>query len=426
MGEDDNRLICCEPVPVTELLIYPFTFVCALLPPLIPQLPSDFARTSGQSLRVKGLVKPSSSSQYLWKKLFSLERMGQPRFLALYITVCIVAFVIGKIVIAVLIYRRWQRKNLVIQDSSYGGKLVMFRSSRMKSLKSNKLLKRTMKLSNKDKIGAGGYGTVYRLKIDDSTSFAVKRLNRGSAEQDRGFERELEAMGDIKHRNIVVLHGYYTAPHYNLLIYELMPNGSLDTLLHGRSPEKVLDWPSRYKIAVGAARGLAYLHHDCIPHIIHRDIKSSNILLDENMEAQVSDFGLATLMEPDKTHVSTVVAGTFGYLAPEYFDTGRATVKGDVYSYGVVLLELLTGKRPNDETFIEEGTRLVTWVKVVVQEKREEYVIDSVIKIYPSEEVSAVFNIALMCLESDPTRRPTMAEVVKMLERIKPQLQTES
>lgn len=187
--------------------------------------------------------------------------MGQPRFLALYITVCIVAFVIGKIVIAVLIYRRWQRKNLVIQDSSYGilfirvhnelvtysadqhfncisclhtgGKLVMFRSSRMKSLKSNKLLKRTMKLSNKDKIGAGGYGTVYRLKIDDSTSFAVKRLNRGSAEQDRGFERELEAMGDIKHRNIVVLHGYYTAPHYNLLIYELMPNGSLDTLLHG-------------------------------------------------------------------------------------------------------------------------------------------------------------------------------------------------
>ncbi|KAL8148738.1 hypothetical protein AgCh_005925 [Apium graveolens] len=290
--------------------------------------------------------------------------MAKSRFLALYITVCIVAFVTSKIVIAVLIYRRWQRKNLVVQDSFYGGKLVMFRSSKMKSLKSNKFLKRTMKLSNKDKIGAGGYGTVYRLNIDELTSFAVKRLNRGSAEQDRGFERELEAMGDIKHRNIVVLHGYYTAPHYNLLIYELMPNGSLDTLLHGRYPEKVLDWPSRYKIALGAARGLAYLHHDCIPHIIHRDIKSSNILLDENMEAQVSDFGLATLMEPDKTHVSTLVAGTFGYLAPEYFDTGRATVKGDVYSYGVVLLELLTGRRPNDETFIEEGTKLVKWVSL--------------------------------------------------------------
>ncbi|KAB1227439.1 hypothetical protein CJ030_MR1G023825 [Morella rubra] len=126
----------------------------------------------------------------------------------------------------------------------------------------------------------------------------------------------------------------------------------------GAANKKHLEWPSRYKIAVGAARGLAYLHHDCIPHIIHRDIKSSNILLDHNMEARVSDFGLATLMEPDKTHVSTFVAGTFGYLAPEYFDTRRATSKGDVYSFGVVLLELLTGKKPNDEAFIEEGTQL--------------------------------------------------------------------
>lgn len=296
----------------------------------------------------------------------------------------------------------------------------MFRSRKVKSLKSNMFLKKTMKLTNNDKIGAGGHGTVYRLRIDDSTSFAVKRLNRGSADQDRGFERELEAMGDIKHRNIVALYGYYTAPHYNLLIYELMTNGSLDTVLHGRSTEKVLDWPSRYKIAVGAARGIAYLHHACIPHIIHRDIKSSNILLDENMEARVSDFGLATLMEPDKTHVSTLVAGTFGYLAPEYFDTGRATVKGDVYSFGVVLLELLTGKRPNDEAFIEEGTKLVCWVKAVVQERREEYVIDRNLECFPSEEINAVFNIALMCLEPDPTRRPIMAEILKMLERIKP------
>ena len=160
----------------------------------------------------------------------------------------------------------------------------------------------------------------------------------------------------------------------------------------GRSREKkVLDWPTRYRIAAGAARGISYLHHDCIPHIIHRDIKSSNILLDQNMDARVSDFGLATLMQPNKTHVSTIVAGTFGYLAPgidttwlntqflhftllfasnwwpglhaEYFDTGRATLQGDVYSFGVVLLELLTGKKPSDEAFMEEGTMLVTWVR---------------------------------------------------------------
>ncbi|KAL3821286.1 hypothetical protein ACJIZ3_007191 [Penstemon smallii] len=288
--------------------------------------------------------------------------MDKTQAIPFYISISVVAFVISKIVMAVLCYRRWKRKQNVIKDNFTGGKLVMFRSPKNKSLKPNLFLKKTMKLSNNDIIGSGGYGTVYKLLINDSISFAVKRLNRLSAEQDRGFERELEAMGDIKHRNIVTLHGYYTAPHYNLLIYELMPNGSLDTLLHGKSMNNMfLDWPSRYKIAVGAARGISYLHHDCLPHIIHRDIKSSNILLDDNLEARVSDFGLATLMEPDKTHVSTLVAGTFGYLAPEYFDTGKATRKGDVYSFGVVLLELLTGRKPTDEAFIEEGTKLVTW-----------------------------------------------------------------
>ncbi|CAL5406015.1 unnamed protein product [Camellia sinensis] len=346
--------------------------------------------------------------------------MGNARVLPFYITVCVVAFVISKIIIAVLLYRRWQRKHMIVQDSLTGGKLVMFRSSTMKSLKYDTFLKKIMKLSNKDIIGSGGYGTVYQMSINDSTAFAVKRLNRGSAERDKGFERELEAMGDIKHRNIVTLHGYYTAPHYNLLIYELMPKGNLATLLHGKSMDKkALDWPTRCKISLGVARGISYLHHDCIPHIIHRDIKSSNILLDKGMEARVSDFGLATLMAPDKTHVSTLIAGTFGYLAPEYFDTGKATAKGDVYSFGVVLLELLTGKKPTDEAFTEEGTKLVTWVKAVVEEKREELVVDSSLECCPADEIKHVFNIAMMCLESEPSKRPTMTEAVKLLEQIK-------
>ncbi|XP_031116521.1 receptor-like serine/threonine-protein kinase At1g78530 [Ipomoea triloba] len=351
--------------------------------------------------------------------------MGNSRnLLPFYITVCVVSFVISKIVIAVLCYRRWKRKHMEVHDSlsAAGGKLVMFRTAKMKEVKSSALVKRTMKLSNKDIIGSGGYGTVYRLAMGGELSvcFAVKKLNRMSGEQDRGFEREVEAMADIKHRNIVTLHGYYTTPHYNLLIYELMPNGSLDKLLHGKcSNKKVLDWDTRLKIALGAARGLSYLHHDCIPHIIHRDIKSSNILLDDNMEARVSDFGLATLMQPDKTHVSTLVAGTFGYLAPEYFDTGKATVKGDVYSFGVVLLELLTGRKPSDEVFIEEGSKLVSWVKAVVASKREEYVVDSNLEKCPIDETIQVFNVAMMCLEYEPSKRPTMAEVVKLLEQIK-------
>ncbi|KAL9251672.1 Receptor-like serine/threonine-protein kinase-like protein [Drosera capensis] len=334
--------------------------------------------------------------------------------LALYITVATLAFIASKVLIAVLLYKRWKRKQLLVQEKS-GGNVVIFRSTTTKSLKPDAFLKKTMKLSNKDIIGSGGYGTVYKLRVNDSVAFAVKRLNRGSADRDKGFERELEAMGDIKHKNIVTLHGYCTSPYYNLLIYELMANGSLDAVLHGNA-KKRLDWSTRYKIAVGAARGLSYLHHDCIPHIIHRDIKSSNILLDDNMEARVSDFGLATLMEPDQTHVSTFVAGTFGYLAPEYFDTGKATVKGDVYSFGVVLLELLTGKKPMDEEFLEEGTKLVTWVKTVLQQRREDLVIDRSLESCPIDEVNKVFNIALMCLESDPSKRPTMADVVKMLE----------
>uniref|UniRef100_A0A7C8ZWG0 Receptor protein serine/threonine kinase n=1 Tax=Opuntia streptacantha TaxID=393608 RepID=A0A7C8ZWG0_OPUST len=291
--------------------------------------------------------------------------MSNSKVIALCVAVSVVAFVTSKIILSILLYKKWKRKHMLVQDSHSGGKMVMLRPSMMKSLKPDAFLKKALNLSSKDIIGCGGYGTVYRLVIDEETSLAVKRLHRGGADGDGGFERELQAMGDIKHRNILTLYGYYTSPHYNILIYELMPNGSLDSYLHGRSQNrKHLDWPTRYKIAVGAARGIAYLHHDCVPHIIHRDIKSSNILLDENMEARVSDFGLATLMEPDKTHVSTLVAGTFGYLPPEYFDTGKATVKGDVYSFGVVLLELLTGKKPMDEAFLEEGTKLVTWVRV--------------------------------------------------------------
>ncbi|KAG6424441.1 hypothetical protein SASPL_114859 [Salvia splendens] len=351
------------------------------------------------------------------------------RLPAMDLTCCIRLCKIGCLIGCYLLVKRWSEKyRLIDHVLRYGGNAItknqmgmLFRSP---GIKPDVFLKKTMKLSNKDIIGSGGFGTVYKLIIDDCIPFAVKRLNRlgDAADQDRGFQRELAAMGDIKHRNVVTLHGYYTAPHYHLLIYDLMPNGSLDGLLHGKSLNKMLlDWCTRYKIAVGAARGIAYLHHDCIPHIIHRDIKSSNILLDHNLEARVSDFGLATLMEPDKTHVSTLVAGTFGYLAPEYFDTGKATAKGDVYSFGVVLLELLTGKKPTDETFIEEGTKLVTWVKSVVQDKREEYVIDSSLVDFPVEEANNVFSIALMCLEAEPTNRPTMAEVVKMLEQIKPE-----
>lgn len=349
---------------------------------------------------------------------------------ALYVTICSVLFLLSKMLISFLLYKKWARKKRIIDNSLAGGKMVIFRSATMvmpQSLTPKSFLAMLMGLSTKDVIGAGGYGTVYRLRLDDKTAFAVKRLNRGTHHHeadDRGFERELDAMGDIKHRNIVPLCGYYAATHFNLLIYELMPNGSLDQALHvhDHAHRLILDWPARYRVALGVARGLSYLHHDCIPHVIHRDIKPSNILLDHHMEPRLSDFGLATLIvKPNASHVTTLVAGTFGYLAPEYFDTGRATTKGDVYSYGVVLLELLTGKRPTDESFLENGTRLVTWVRETMEEKREEHAIDEALLHHPlhlhTEELRLLFSVADKCLHSDPANRPTMAQVVKMLEQ---------
>ncbi|CAI0549473.1 unnamed protein product, partial [Linum tenue] len=218
-------------------------------------------------------------------------------------------------------------------------------------------------LDEHDVVGSGGYGTVYRMVMNDCGTFAVKRIDRSREGSDQVFERELEILGSIKHINLVNLRGYCRLPTSKLLIYDYVALGSLDDFLHGQAEEdRELKWSARLRIALGSARGIAYLHHDCSPKIVHRDIKSSNILLDENLEPHVSDFGLAKLLVDEDAHVTTVVAGTFGYLAPEYLQSGRATEKSDVYSFGVLMLELVTGKRPTDPAFVRRGLNVVGWV----------------------------------------------------------------
>ncbi|MBA0703784.1 hypothetical protein Golax_016085, partial [Gossypium laxum] len=219
-------------------------------------------------------------------------------------------------------------------------------------------------LDEEDVVGSGGFGTVYRMVMNDCQTFAVKRIDRSRKGSDQVFERELEILGSIKHINLVNMRGYCRFPASKLLIYDYLAMGSLDDFLHECKEEgRLLNWSARLKIAFGSARGLAYLHHDCCPKIVHRDIKSSNILLDENLEPHVSDFGLAQLLVDEDAHVTTVVAGTFGYLAPEYLQSGIATEKTDVYSFGVLLLELVTGKRPTDPTFAKRGLNVVGWVR---------------------------------------------------------------
>ncbi|PWA80827.1 leucine-rich repeat protein kinase family protein [Artemisia annua] len=182
---------------------------------------------------------------------------------------------------------------------------------------SSEIIEKLESLDDEHVVGAGGFGTVYRMVMNDCGTFAVKRIDRSRESQDQAFEQELEVLGSVKHINLVNLRGYCRFPDSKLLIYDYVANGSLENFLHdARDNDQTLSWNARLKVAYGSARGLAYLHHDCSPRIIHRDIKSSNILLDDNLEPCVSDFGLAKLLVDEEAHVTTVVAGTFGYLAP--------------------------------------------------------------------------------------------------------------
>ncbi|XP_010241481.1 PREDICTED: leucine-rich repeat receptor protein kinase MSP1-like isoform X1 [Nelumbo nucifera] len=270
-------------------------------------------------------------------------------------------------------------------------------------------------------IGDGGFGTVFKASLPEGRTIAVKRLNGGHFQGDREFLAEMETIGKVNHGNLVPLLGYCVFGEERFLVYDYMENGSLDMWLRNRADAvEALDWPARFKICLGSARGIAFLHHGFVPHIIHRDIKSSNILLDSRFEPRVSDFGLARIISACESHVSTVLAGTFGYIPPEYGQTMVATTKGDVYSFGVVMLELLTGRAPTGQTDIEGGN-LVGWVRYMVAMGRENEVLDPCM---PSlgpwrDQMIHVLDIAKACTSDEPRKRPTMLEVVKLLKEIR-------
>ncbi|CAL4938680.1 unnamed protein product [Urochloa decumbens] len=293
-----------------------------------------------------------------------------------------------------------------------GSSVVMFHGDLPYSSKD--ILKKLETMDEENIIGAGGFGTVYKLAMDDGNVFALKRIVKTNEGLDRFFDRELEILGSVKHRYLVNLRGYCNSPSSKLLIYDYLQGGSLDEVLHEKSEQ--LDWDARINIILGAAKGLSYLHHDCSPRIIHRDIKSSNILLDGNFDARVSDFGLAKLLEDEESHITTIVAGTFGYLAPEYMQSGRATEKTDVYSFGVLVLEILSGKRPTDASFIEKGLNIVGWLNFLASENREREIVDPNCEGVQIETLDALLSLAKQCVSSLPEERPTMHRVVQMLE----------
>ncbi|WJX93613.1 Proline-rich receptor-like protein kinase perk13 [Trifolium repens] len=278
----------------------------------------------------------------------------------------------------------------------------------------------TNAFSRQNVIGEGGFGCVYKGRLLDGKEVAVKTLKAGSGQGDREFRAEVEIISRVHHRHLVSLVGYCISEQQRMLIYEFLPNGNLHNHLHG-SGMPVLGWANRLKIAIGAAKGLAYLHEDCSQKIIHRDIKSANILLDDAFEAQVADFGLARLADAANTHVSTRVMGTFGYMAPEYATSGKLTDRSDVFSFGVVLLELVTGRKPVDETMPLGDESLVEWARPLLIhafETREfgELVDPRLEKHYVESEMFRMIEAAAACVRHSAPKRPRMSQVVRALD----------
>ncbi|XP_074579370.1 proline-rich receptor-like protein kinase PERK15 [Curcuma longa] len=268
-------------------------------------------------------------------------------------------------------------------------------------------------------LGQGGFGFVFKGVLPNGVPVAVKQLKSGSGQGEREFQAEVEIISRVHHRHLVSLVGYCIAGAQRMLVYEFVPNGTLEYHLHVNN-NRVMDWSTRLKIAIGSAKGLAYLHEDCHPRIIHRDIKTANILLDDNFDAMVADFGLAKFNSDTNTHVSTRIMGTFGYLAPEYASTGKLTEKSDVFSFGVMLLELITGRRPVDLSGYMEDS-LVDWsrpilTQALIDKNFDELVDKRLENKYNVEEMIRMATSAAACVQHSARKRPKMSQVVRGLE----------
>ncbi|CAN6885848.1 unnamed protein product [Brassica oleracea] len=270
-----------------------------------------------------------------------------------------------------------------------------------------------------NKIGEGGFGSVYKGHLKDGKIAAIKVLSAESRQGVKEFLTEINVISEIQHENLVKLYGCCVEGNHRILVYNYLENKSLDkTLLAGGYTRSGIqfDWRTRAKICIGVAKGLAFLHEEVRPHIIHRDIKASNILLDRDLSPKISDFGLARLMPPNMTHVSTRVAGTIGYLAPEYAVRGQLTRKADIYSFGVLLMEIVSARS-------NKNTRLPTEYQYLLERAWELYernelvdLVDTGLNgVFDAEEACRYLKIGLLCTQDSPKLRPTMSTVVKLL-----------
>ncbi|KAH1121103.1 hypothetical protein J1N35_004263 [Gossypium stocksii] len=279
----------------------------------------------------------------------------------------------------------------------------------------------TNNFNPENQLGEGGFGRVYKGQVEPSQQVvAIKQLDRNGYQGNREFLVEVLMLSLLNHPNLVTLVGYCADGDQRILVYEYMANGSLESHLLDIPPDKKpLDWNTRIQVAIGAAKGLEYLHETADPPVIYRDFKASNVLLDQDFNPKLSDFGLAKIGPTgDKSHVSTRVMGTYGYCAPEYALTGQLTAKSDVYSFGVVFLEMITGRRVIDNSRPTEEQNLVNWATPLFKDRRNfQLMADPLLEgNYPSKGLHQALAVAAMCLQDDAAARPAMSDVVTALE----------
>ncbi|KAL0385524.1 UNVERIFIED_CONTAM: protein NSP-INTERACTING kinase [Sesamum radiatum] len=323
------------------------------------------------------------------------------------------------IVVGLLVWLRYRRNQQIFFDvnEQYDPEV---RLGHLRRYTFKELRAATDHFNAKNILGKGGFGVVYKGRLNNGTVVAVKRLKDYNAVGGEiQFQTEVELISLAVHRNLLRLWGFCSTENERLLIYPYMSNGSVASRLkdhiHGRP---VLDWSRRKRIALGTARGLVYLHEQCDPKIIHRDVKAANILLDEDFEAVVGDFGLAKLLDHRDSHVTTAVRGTVGHIAPEYLSTGQSSEKTDVFGFGILLLELITGQKAVD---FGRGTNqkgvILDWVKKLHQEGKLNLMVDKDLKNdFDRVELEEMVQVALLCTQFNPSHRPKMSEVLRMLE----------
>ncbi|KAH6765283.1 Leucine-rich repeat protein kinase family protein [Perilla frutescens var. frutescens] len=305
--------------------------------------------------------------------------------------------------------------------TSYVQQDYEFNIGQLKRFSLRELQTATSNFNPKNILGQGGFGVVYRGVLPNRTVVAVKRLKDPSITGEVQFQTEVEMIGLALHRNLLRLYGFCMTPEEKLLVYPYMPNGSVaDRLRDPGQEEPSLDWSKRMRVALGASRGLLYLHEQCNPKIIHRDVKAANILLDESFEAVVGDFGLAKLLDPRDSHVTTAVRGTVGHIAPEYLSTGQSSDKTDVFGFGILLLELITGQKALDAAHgqVQRGM-ILDWVRTLHAEKKLGELVDKNLRgCFDSDELEKAVDLALQCTQSHPDLRPKMSQVLKILEGV--------